>query len=90
VVRTRPAHKEGWFVVLGSWPKAESRKADERLALLKQKGVGEVRIVDTNDYPKFGKDLLAVVAGPFSKAEARRTVSSLKAIIGDAFIKSAD
>jgi hypothetical protein len=42
VVRTRPAHKEGWFVVLGSWPKAESRKADERLALLKQKGVGEV------------------------------------------------
>jgi hypothetical protein len=48
------------------------------------------RIVDTNDYPTFGKDLLAVVAGPFSKAEARRTVSSLKAIVGDAFIKSAD
>jgi len=76
-----------WFIILGSYPKVEREKAEERLTLLRPHGVG-IRIVDTQDFPNLRIGLWAVVAGPFSKDTAEKEKSRLKAVIPDAFIKS--
>jgi uncharacterized caspase-like protein len=77
-----------WFIILGSWPKSQRWKADQRLGYLRQKGV-KARVIDTNDYPNLSNGLLAVVIGPHDKPSAEETLVSVRKVVGDAYIKSA-
>lgn len=79
----------GWFVVLGSFPRQERRKADERVNWLRGQGIAAKRI-DTNQYGGLRNNLWAVVLGPFSRTEALRLQDRARRVVGDAYIKEAD
>jgi hypothetical protein len=76
-----------WLVILGSWPKSQRSKANQRISYLRGRGV-QARIVDTNKYPNLSNGLYAVVVGPYDKARAERTLASIRGVVGDAYIKS--
>ncbi|MGH6826876.1 caspase family protein [Methyloceanibacter sp.] len=76
-----------WLIILGSWPKSQKFKATQRLSYLNGRGV-RARIVDTNQYPNLSAGLFAVVLGPYGKPLAEQTLSSLRGVVGDAYIKS--
>lgn len=76
-----------WYIVLGSFPKSERSKADERLQSVRSSGY-DANIIDTNNYPGFRGGLWAVVAGPHSKSDAGRLLARIKSVRSDAYIKS--
>ncbi|MFN0278725.1 MAG: hypothetical protein ACKVRN_08990 [Pyrinomonadaceae bacterium] len=76
-----------WFIVLGSFPKAQSERANLRLKYVQGLGI-EASIVDTDNYPGFRGSLYAVVVGPFSKNDARSRLASMKRAVPDAYAKS--
>jgi len=76
-----------WFVVLGSYPKYESEKANQRLRYVQSLGY-DATIVDTNNYPGFKGGLYSVVVGPYSKSDAKGLLGRMKSSVSDAYIKS--
>ena len=76
-----------WFVVLGSFPKNERWKADERLQYVRSSGY-DANIVDTDNYPGFRSGFWSVVIGPYSKSDARSLLPRMKSVRSDAYIKS--
>lgn len=76
-----------WFIVLGSFPKSQSERANRRLKYVQGLGI-EASIVDTDNYPGFRSGLYAVVLGPFSKGDARSRLASMKSAVPDAYAKS--
>jgi cell division septation protein DedD len=75
-----------WFVILGSFPKNERWKADERLQSVRDAGYN-ADIVDTDNYPGFRGGLWSVVIGPYSKSDARSWLPRIKSVRSDAYIK---
>jgi hypothetical protein len=83
----KPDHPSGnWFVIAGSWPSDQSAKATQRLTLLSEQNI-TVHIIKTDGYPKLTPGLLAVVGGPFNKAEAELNLLQIQSFVPDAFIK---
>jgi len=76
-----------WFIILGSFPKNEQSKADQRLQSVRSAGY-DATIIDTDNYPGFRGGLLSVVVGPYSKSDARNLLPQLKSVRSDAYIKS--
>lgn len=76
-----------WFVVLGSYPKHESERANQRLRYVQGLGYS-ASIVDTDNYPGFRGGLYSVVVGPYSKADAKSLLGRMKPSVSDAYIKS--
>lgn len=76
-----------WFVVLGSYPKTQPERADQRLRLVQSSG-HQAAIIDTDNYPGFRAGYYSVVLGPFSKGDAKQLLLTLKPSIPDAYIKS--
>ena len=76
-----------WFVVLGSFPHADRRKATRRLNSLQSQGI-DAELIDTDDYPNLTDGYYAVVLGPYSKATAQRTLPTARQYVADAYIKA--
>jgi cell division septation protein DedD len=76
-----------WFVVLGSFPHADRRKATRRVNSLQSQGI-DAEIIDTDDYPNLTDGYYAVVLGPYSKATAQRTLPTAREYVADAYIKA--
>lgn len=76
-----------WFVVLGSYPKAEPGKANQRLRYVQGLGY-QANMVDTDNYPGFRSGLWSIVVGPYSKSDAKGLAGQMKGSIPDAYIKS--
>lgn len=76
-----------WFVVLGSFPRNEREKADQRLQSVQGLGYG-ASIIDTDNYRGLRGGLWAVVMGPYSKAYAKRVADQIRGVRPDAYIKS--
>jgi serine/threonine protein kinase len=75
-----------WFVVLGSYSKADLEKANQRLKFIQ--GLGhDARIVDTDDYPNLRRGLWAVVMGPYAKPAARKVAQGLRSAVAYAYVK---
>jgi hypothetical protein len=74
------------FVVLGSYPKTERPKADQRLGFIQGRGY-DARIVDTDNYPSLKPGLWAVVVGPYAKNYAKQLAQQLRAVVPDAYVK---
>jgi cell division septation protein DedD len=86
-IQSRPSGGT-WFIVLGSYPKVESEKANQRLRYVQGLGY-QANIVDTDDYPGFRSGLWSIVVGPYSKSDAKGMAAKMKSSISDAYIKSA-
>ena len=76
----------GWFVVLGSFPKAQPEKARQRARLMQNQGY-DVSIIDTNAYRSLADGLYSVVMGPYKKSTALRELGTAQQVVGDAYIK---
>jgi len=89
VNKVNPSKSSGgtWFVILGSFPKNERWKADERLQSVRGAGY-EATIIDTDNYPGFRSGFWSVVIGPYSKSDARSLLPRMKTVRSDAYIKS--
>ena len=85
--RTSQPSSGTWFVVLGSYPKYENEKANQRLRYVQSLGY-DATIVDTNNYPGFKGGLYSVVVGPYSKSDAKGLLGRMKSSVSDAYIKS--
>jgi len=85
-IPSRPAGGT-WFVVLGSYPKFESDKANQRLRYIQGLGY-QANMVDTDNYPGFRSGLWSIVVGPYSKSDAKGMAAKMKSSISDAYIKS--
>jgi uncharacterized membrane protein YgcG len=76
-----------WFVVLGSFPKNDREKANQRLQSVQASGYS-ASIIDTDNYPGLSGGLWAVVMGPYSKASAKSVADQIRVVRPDAYIKS--
>jgi hypothetical protein len=76
-----------WFVVMGSFPHADRRKATRRVESLQSQGL-DAELIDTDDYSNLTDGYYAVVLGPYSKAAAQRTLQTAREYVGDAYIKA--
>ena len=76
----------GWFVVLGSFPQADAKKARQRARLMQNQGY-DVSIIDTNEYRSLADGLYSVVMGPYKKSTALRELGTAQQVVGDAYIK---
>lgn len=88
-VRGQSLHPSGgtWFVILGSFPRNNYEKADQRLKDVRGMGY-EASIINTDDYPGLRGSLWAVVMGPYSKSDAKSIAAQMKSVRSDAYIKS--
>lgn len=76
-----------WFIILGSYPRAESNKANERLNFIRERGY-DARIVDSDNYPNLKGGLWVVVMGPFARNDAEGLKNKMRSIVPDAYAKS--
>ncbi len=79
---------EGWFVILGSYPKARLNEAKKRKDKLQNYGYVGIYIADTDDYPNLRNGLYIVTLGPLQKKDAKRFKNELATYVSDAYIKS--
>jgi serine/threonine protein kinase len=84
----QPREQEGtWFVVLGSFPKSQYAKANERMQLLQRTGYSAT-IIDTDNYPGLKGGLWTVVLGPYSKSHANQIAAEVRSVRPDVYVKS--
>ncbi|MDM8560995.1 SPOR domain-containing protein [Candidatus Parabeggiatoa sp. HSG14] len=79
---------EGWFVILGSYPKARLNEAKKRKDKLQNYGYVGIYIADTDNYPNLRNGLYIVTLGPLQKRDAKRFKNELTRYVSDAYIKS--
>lgn len=75
-----------WLVILGSFPKVQSDRAEQRANLCQASGYG-ARVIDTDQYPKLTPGLWAVILGPYSKDQALDMRNKTRSIVRDAYVK---
>jgi hypothetical protein len=76
-----------WFIILGTYPKTEMSKANERVSFVKYKGY-DAHLINTDDYPNLKDGSLAVVLGPYRKDYAQELFNNVRAVFSDAYVKS--
>jgi cell division septation protein DedD len=76
-----------WFVILGSYQRYETEKANQRLQHVQGLGYS-ASILDTDNYPKLTGNLLIVAMGPYSKSYARSLAAQIKSKGAEAYIKA--
>jgi hypothetical protein len=76
-----------WFIMIGTYPKTDLNKANERLSFVRYKGY-DARLIDTDDYPNMKDGLWAVVLGPYRKDYAQELADKVRAVFPDAYVKS--
>ncbi len=87
-VKQTIAQWNGWFVILGSYPKTRLNEANKRKDKLQSYGYVGIYIADTDHYPNLRNGLYIVALGPLQKEDARRFKNELSKYIPDAYIKS--
>jgi len=83
----QPSSTEKWLVILGTYPKNQHGKAQQRLNLLENSGYHDASIEESDNYPNLKKGLFIVVKGPFSKNQAESVKEEMSAVIPDIYIK---
>jgi hypothetical protein len=83
----RPDKGGRWFVILGSYPKAERSSADERAERIRRQGF-DARVVASDEYPNLEGGLWLIVMGPYTRNNAQEVLEKVKPKIKDAYTKS--
>jgi cell division septation protein DedD len=81
-----PTQDENWYVIVGSYPKSQSKKANARARYFKGKGY-QAFVVNSDDAYSFTPGLLVVVMGPFSKSHAQQVLNNVRSFDKNAYIK---
>ncbi|HEY0321615.1 MAG TPA: hypothetical protein VGC66_11700 [Pyrinomonadaceae bacterium] len=76
-----------WFVILGSFPKDELGRANERLELVRKQGF-DARMVSSDDYPNMKSGLWVIVMGPYTRNKAEELLEQVRPKVKDAYTKS--
>jgi hypothetical protein len=76
-----------WFIIIGTYPKTDLSKANERLGFVRYKGY-DAHLIDTDDYPNMKDGLWAVVIGPYRKDYAQELADKVRAVFPEAYVKS--
>lgn len=76
-----------YFVIMGSFPPNQADQANQRLNRARNAGLN-ARIINTSKFSKLKGGYLSVVAGPYSKDEAKNALSTARSVSGDAYIKA--
>ena len=82
-----PAQDENWYVIVGSYPKAQRRKANARARYLRRRGYAAF-VINTDDTDALTHGLLAVVIGPYSRAKAEQVLNGVRSFDSNAYIKA--
>ncbi len=77
-----------WAVVVGSYPRDQRWKADDRVNWLRRRDIQAVA-VNTNDYGNLRDGLWAVIVGPTTRTAANVQLRRVKRYVGDAYVKRA-
>ena len=78
----------GWFVILGSFQKADLTAAESRMGSLNNSGL-DAYIIDTNEYGNLKDGLWAVVMGPYSsESGAQQALEQARSQVSDAYVKN--
>jgi cell division septation protein DedD len=86
--RQLPSPSSGtYFVVLGSYPKNDYEKANQRLQTVKGLGY-DANLIDSDNYSGLRSGLWVVVMGPYSKSYAKSVAAQIKPVRSDVYIKS--
>lgn len=88
VLEKQPVAAGGWFVIVGSYPHADSAKARSRANTMAKKGF-DADIINTDDYANLRDGLYSVVIGPYKKSAAASLLTKVKRHVPDAYIKEA-
>lgn len=76
-----------WFVVAGSFSRAEQRAAERQRVVLSRAGFNAA-VIDSSDYPLLAPDLWVVGMGPFASKERANTVlARVQASVPEAYVK---
>ena len=76
-----------YFVIMGSFPKADLRRAQKRVQNLHDQEIN-VHMIDTNEYPNLTNGLYAVVQGPYNRDYAIFKRVRAKELVADSYVKS--
>lgn len=76
-----------WFVVLASFPKADTERMNERMMALRSQGI-DARVVSSDDYPNFKPGLWVILMGPFTRNNAEEVLEQVRPKVKDAYTKS--
>lgn len=76
-----------WFIIVGTFSKAERFKAEQRMSFLRGSGY-DARILETEYYPNLKKGFLAVAIGPYPKSAAEGVLSKVRSVAPGSYIKS--
>jgi hypothetical protein len=82
-----PTPEGRWFIILGTFPKTDLNKANERLIFARHKGF-DARLIDTDEYPNLKDGTWAVAMGPFRKENAQKLINDVRPVFSDAYVKS--
>jgi TIR domain len=69
-----------WFVIFGTFAGENRDGANRHLEEVKAKGF-DARIIDTNQYPNFTPNRLAIVMGPYSETAAMRVANQVRFLV---------
>jgi cell division septation protein DedD len=84
---TAPPARGKWFVIIGSFAKAQRQAAEQKLQEAQAAGYN-VTIIDTDNYPGLSGGYWAVVSGPVSEAEAKDIKFRMMVDYTNAYVKS--
>ena len=76
-----------WFVILGSFPKEEKARANERLDAMRRQGF-DARLVESDGYPNMKPGLWVIVMGPYTRNNAEEVLKQVRPSVSDAYTKS--
>ncbi len=76
-----------YFVIMGSFPKADLARAEKRVRFLRDQGI-KAHMIDTNNYPNLTDGLYAVVMGPYNRDYAIFKKVRAREAVADAYVKA--
>lgn len=70
-----------YFIIFSSIPLNKQNAANKSLNAYIKKGLNDVQLINTNEYPNFTNGYWAVVKGPYTLDEAKRIKKEIKYLI---------
>jgi cell division septation protein DedD len=81
-----PVQDENWYVIVGSYPKAQEKKAKARARYFN--GKGYAAFVADSDYGySLTPGLWVVLMGPFSQSRAKQVLNNVRSFDKNAYVK---
>jgi len=81
-----PLPDDNWYVIVGSYPKAQQKKAKARARYFKGKGF-DAFVTDSDYGYSLTPGLWVVLMGPFSQGRAKQVLNNVHTFDKNAYVK---